>query len=141
MTSLSIESVNGVTSGGKTHNLSLSSNKIHLPTASSSSTPTTPRRSSPRIEELDQIQYGITKSLFISFCVFMVCVSPYACSLLLPYPRAGVYFAILVALTSCINPILYALRHPQFREVFRPIVRCRFRDIPEPAEFLRNCLH
>ncbi|KAJ8038599.1 hypothetical protein HOLleu_16063 [Holothuria leucospilota] len=36
---------------------------------------------------------------------------------------------ILVVLNSCLNPILYAVKHPHFRQVFRCIVLCRWKDI------------
>ncbi|XP_072015251.1 G-protein coupled receptor moody-like [Amphiura filiformis] len=105
-------------------------------------TPTSHGPSSPRLEHIDKIQYEITKNLFTAFCVFFLCVTPYALLLLTPSTaiqgRALLYCALLVVFAACVNPIIYALRHPQFRAVFGPMARCRYRNIPEPSNFLRH---
>ncbi len=104
--------------------------------------PPTPKSS--RLKKIDETEFEINKNLFLAFCVFFLCVTPYA--LLLPIPpsqrrgKASLYCAVLVVVASCVNPIVYAVRHPQFRSVFGPMSRCRYRDIPEPANFVRSCL-
>ncbi|XP_072016325.1 LOW QUALITY PROTEIN: G-protein coupled receptor moody-like [Amphiura filiformis] len=104
-------------------------------------TPASLGSSSPKI---DKIQYEITKNLFTAFCVFFLCVTPYALFLLAPITerkeRVLLYGAVLVVFAACVNPAIYALRHPQFRAVFGPMTRCRYRDIPAPSDFLRRFL-
>ena len=90
-----------------------------------------------RLQEIDELQYQITHILFTSFCVFFLCVTPYAIALLFPRTERQAYVLLycgmLVGIGSCVNPIIYAFRHPQFREVFGLVLRCRYRDIPDPV--------
>ncbi|XP_063964559.1 5-hydroxytryptamine receptor-like [Lytechinus pictus] len=84
-------------------------------------------------------QRQITINLFIVVCVYTICVMPSA--IIFPIPSTGPaipWLTILILLNSCVNPIIYALRHPTFSEVLKCMVRCRYREIPEPSSFLRS---
>ncbi|XP_072015256.1 LOW QUALITY PROTEIN: G-protein coupled receptor moody-like [Amphiura filiformis] len=103
-----------------------------------------PTPTSPRLEHIDKIQYEITK-ISSRHSVYSFCVTPYALILLTPRTfhqgRALLYCALPVVFAACVNPIIYALRHPQFRAVFGPMARCRYRDIPEPSGSLRRLVY
>ncbi|XP_784760.1 5-hydroxytryptamine receptor 1A-alpha-like [Strongylocentrotus purpuratus] len=84
-------------------------------------------------------QRQITINLFIVVCVYTICVMPSA--IIFPIPSTGPaipWLTLLFLLNSCVNPIIYALRHPTFSAVLKCMVKCRFRDIPEPSSFLRS---
>ena len=90
-------------------------------------------------QKIQEIQ--ITKNLFLVVLVFMLCFSPYALSLFIPSARRAVIFtgAFSVA-NSALNPVIYALKHPHFKNVLKLVVRCRFREIPEPSHTLSRLL-
>ncbi|XP_038053931.1 alpha-1D adrenergic receptor-like [Patiria miniata] len=80
----------------------------------------------------------ITKNMFYIVCAFILCLTPCAICLLndgtdpfLPYA-----FAIML-FNSCVNPLIYATKHRDFKTVFRCILRRKWEDIPEPSDFLK----
>ncbi|XP_071812502.1 G-protein coupled receptor moody-like [Apostichopus japonicus] len=82
-------------------------------------------------------QHQITKNLFVVVCSFMICVMPFGIACLIPpsYPAIP-WVSMLVLVNSCVNPIIYGLKHPQFNEVFRPLICCHLRKIPQPSKVL-----
>ncbi|KAJ8025212.1 Rhodopsin, GQ-coupled [Holothuria leucospilota] len=86
-------------------------------------------------------QHKITKNLFAVFCSFLVCVMPFGIACLIPpsYPVIP-WVSMLVLINSCINPIIYGLKHPNFKEVFRPLLSCRWRRIPQPSKVLASVI-
>ncbi|XP_063951751.1 5-hydroxytryptamine receptor 1F-like [Lytechinus pictus] len=97
-----------------------------------------------------QIELVITRNLLYVICGFFCCVIPYT-GLFLALPflegtllRLGLhissYAAVLLVLDSCLNPVIYAWKHPHFKYVFGCMVRCRWQDIPEPSKYLARIL-
>ncbi|KAJ8044421.1 Rhodopsin, GQ-coupled [Holothuria leucospilota] len=86
-------------------------------------------------------QHKITKNLFTVFCSFVVCVMPFgiACLFTSSYPIMP-WVSVLILLNSSINPIIYGLKHPNFKEVFRPLLFCRWRKIPQPSKVLTSVI-
>lgn len=83
-------------------------------------------------------QIKITQNLFYVVCAFVICITPYCLSLIVPRSEPVVPWAgALILVNSCINPLIYGTKHPQFKRVMGAILTCRFRNIPEPAHFLR----
>ena len=87
----------------------------------------------------NQLQVDITKNTFLVVCAFGITTTPFtfcvlmdACDALLPY------FGVLLLIGSCINPLIYSTRHPQFRQVFRCILTCRFGEIPDPSQWMKT---
>ncbi|XP_038044300.1 octopamine receptor Oamb-like [Patiria miniata] len=65
-------------------------------------------------------QLAVTKNLFLVVCAFLFCILPYFVVLGIPgFAKEYLGYAktILMA-NSCVNPIIYATRHPDFRLVF-----------------------
>ncbi|XP_038053933.1 alpha-1D adrenergic receptor-like [Patiria miniata] len=93
---------------------------------------------------LSRHQTEITKNMFYIVCAFMLCVSPLmicilydavdACSPFFPFT-----FAVLL-FNSCVNPLIYATKHRDFKTVFRCILRRKWEDIPEPSDFLKTMI-
>ncbi|KAJ8034747.1 G-protein coupled receptor moody [Holothuria leucospilota] len=79
----------------------------------------------------------VTKNLFIVFCVFLICLIPYSICLayddsdpVIPYAAAILFF------NSCLNPVIYATRFPNFKKIFLLILKCKWDKIPEPSSLL-----
>ncbi|KAJ8025215.1 5-hydroxytryptamine receptor [Holothuria leucospilota] len=84
-------------------------------------------------------QLQITANLFLVVCAFLVALSPYFVVFLLNIKGDAVLYASsLVFINSCVNPVIYAFKHPHFKTVFRFILLGKFREIPEPADFLKS---
>ncbi|XP_072028335.1 probable G-protein coupled receptor No18 [Amphiura filiformis] len=76
----------------------------------------------------------VTKNLLLVVVVFFVCFLPY--SFLIIFPRSDSFhlYAILLALmNSCVNPVIYARRHPHFKIVLSAMIKCQYQNIPEPT--------
>ena len=87
-------------------------------------------------------QINITKNLASVVVVFLVCVLPYSLNLLvLRYSILTAYLAVLVVLPSCLNPFIYAAKHPHFKVVFKCMFCCKLKDIPQPSAWLKSILH
>ncbi|XP_001197036.2 alpha-1A adrenergic receptor [Strongylocentrotus purpuratus] len=84
-------------------------------------------------------QVEITKNLFYVVCAFLICLTPYSVCLLYDDSDPFVpYAAAIVFCNSCINPIIYATKHPYFKKVFRCILTCKCSDIPEAADVIKR---
>ncbi|XP_038069271.1 alpha-1A adrenergic receptor-like [Patiria miniata] len=90
--------------------------------------------------QLIRHQTHVTKNMFYVVCAFVLCVGPSAVSLSMGiYDRAslvGEYAFAVLLFNSCINPLIYATKHRDFKTVFRCIVRRQWDNIPEPSDFL-----
>ncbi|XP_022096849.1 alpha-1A adrenergic receptor-like [Acanthaster planci] len=88
-----------------------------------------------------KLQIEVTKNLFYVVCAFLICTAPCCISLLLGKSGLRLYpiGVTLLCCNSCVNPIIYAAKHPQFRLVMKSIILCRFSDIPERIHFWRFC--
>ena len=106
------------------------------------SLPTTQRRKLQRRRD----ELTITKNLMCVMCGYFLCVSLYI-SLFMVLPFLGgqalktglhvsSYGAVLAVMDSCLNPLIYAFRHPHMRTVFVCMLQSRFQDIPEPSRYL-----
>ncbi|XP_071794581.1 melanopsin-B-like [Asterias amurensis] len=86
-------------------------------------------------------QLAITKNLFLVFCIFALLLSPYFISLAIPSGRKfALYGVTITIINGCVNPIIYAVNHPQFKVVMREIVKCRYSEIQEPSDLLKFLL-
>ncbi|XP_071498251.1 probable G-protein coupled receptor No18 [Diadema antillarum] len=83
-------------------------------------------------------QLKITLNLFIVVCAYTICVLPLGVAVMIPPSDPVIpWLTVLLLCNSCLNPIIYALKHPTFSKVFLCLLRCRYADIPEPSAFLR----
>ncbi|KAJ8025213.1 Rhodopsin, GQ-coupled [Holothuria leucospilota] len=90
---------------------------------------------------LFQRQHKITKNLFVVFCSFLVCMMPFTIAFFIPpsYPVIP-WATMLVLINSCINPIIYGLKHPNFKEVFRPLLSCSLRRTSQSSKGLASVI-
>ncbi|XP_038059579.1 G-protein coupled receptor moody-like [Patiria miniata] len=94
-----------------------------------------------RNQNISSQQLRITKNLFCVFCVFTICISPYFISLFFANSEVfALYGATILICNSCVNPIIYRVKHPQFKKVLRPMLRCRWKKIPQPSKTLQAIL-
>ncbi|XP_038045053.1 melatonin receptor type 1B-A-like [Patiria miniata] len=84
-------------------------------------------------------QIDITKNLFCVVLAFVICVSPFGIALMIPPSDPFIpWAAAILVLNSCINPIIYATKHPHFREVFRLMLRCQCSKIRPKNSLVRQ---
>ncbi|KAJ8022216.1 Melatonin receptor type 1B [Holothuria leucospilota] len=84
-------------------------------------------------------QVKVTKNLFIVVCTYVICVMPFGFNSL-PGPTYPLipWTLLLLFTNSCLNPIIYGLKHPQFKEVFWSIMTLSWRNIPEPSSLITS---
>ncbi|XP_071841667.1 melatonin receptor type 1B-B-like isoform X1 [Apostichopus japonicus] len=90
---------------------------------------------------LSKRQIEITKNLFYVLCAFLICISPYLFVLLLDDKQGAQfvpYAATILMFNSCINWVIYATKHPYFKNIFKAILLCRWKTIPEPIDSVRE---
>lgn len=90
-------------------------------------------------ERFRKREMKVTKNLFVVFLIFLVCLFPFAVSVAIPGGSLiNIYIVVLVYCNACINPVIYCLKHDQFKEVLRPMLSCRWTKIPQPTKLLRH---
>ncbi|XP_038055063.1 5-hydroxytryptamine receptor 2A-like [Patiria miniata] len=83
-------------------------------------------------------QLQITKNLFMAVCAFFVCITPYCVALFIPNTdRYLLFLGVVFTCNSCVNPIIYASKHPQFKKVLRQMLQCKYSQIEEPSDALK----
>ncbi len=81
----------------------------------------------------------ITKNLLIVVIAFFLSFMPYAIIILFPGSESyHWYTTIFVFANSCMNPVIYARRHPHFKVVFEAMIKGQYQNIPEPSGILRR---
>ncbi len=81
----------------------------------------------------------ITKNLLYVVVAFVVCFVPYALAVAVPPLFVARHWAgLLVMVNSSINPIIYGLKHPHFKQVFPFILRGQWREVPELVSFMHR---
>ncbi|XP_038063656.1 melatonin receptor type 1C-like [Patiria miniata] len=87
----------------------------------------------------NKLQVEVTKNLLFVVGAFVVCILPYSVCVVLSFTLTNTAivkkivptaFAFL-SINSCLNPMIYGLKHPHFKTVFRCIVRGKFAEIPD----------
>ncbi|XP_038071940.1 melatonin receptor type 1B-A-like [Patiria miniata] len=82
-------------------------------------------------------QNDITKNMFYVVCAFMLCITPYAVVVMCGDSPARPYLLAWFFANSCVNPMIYATKHRDFKTIFGCILRRQWADIPEPSKFMR----
>ncbi|XP_038055090.1 beta-4C adrenergic receptor-like [Patiria miniata] len=123
----------------RNHAKSITEQSESSSTQSQFATQPTMRRESSHHQSISRRQVEITKNLFYVVCAFILCITPYCAALVIPRSEPFIPWAGAVILAnSCINPAIYATKHPYFKQVIRAILCCRLSTIPEPASCLRS---
>ncbi|XP_038044717.1 melatonin receptor type 1B-A-like [Patiria miniata] len=87
---------------------------------------------------LDRRQNEITKNMFYVVCAFILCLTPFAICLFYEYSDPVLpYATVTLVFNGCVNPLIYATKHRDFKTVFGCILRRRWNSIPEPSDFLK----
>ncbi|PIK55947.1 putative alpha-1D adrenergic receptor-like [Apostichopus japonicus] len=84
-------------------------------------------------------QVQVTKNMCLVVCSYVICCMPFVitCVKIGSYPAIPWVSVFLVA-NCCVNPVIYGLKHPLFRDVFRRILSCKLGLIREPSTFLQS---
>ncbi|XP_033639900.1 octopamine receptor 1-like [Asterias rubens] len=73
-------------------------------------------------------QLAVTKNLLYIVLAYVVCLTPYFTVIIVSADwsyRLTPWGGMILFCNSCINPIIYATSHPDFKEAFGYMVRCR----------------
>ena len=90
-------------------------------------------------QKISSRRIEVTKNLFYVVCTFLLCLSPYIVSLMISTSDEFVpYAGAILTINSCLNPMIYATKHPYFKKTFRAILCCKVGDIPEPIAAVRS---
>ncbi|XP_022084763.1 melatonin receptor type 1A-like [Acanthaster planci] len=80
-------------------------------------------------------QIAVTKNLVYIVLAYVICITPFAVSVIpLGYEwsiRLTPYAGAILFFNSCVNPIIYATSHPDFKEAFGFMVRCQCTTKPQ----------
>ncbi|XP_038060626.1 G-protein coupled receptor moody-like [Patiria miniata] len=91
--------------------------------------PVTPRLrhavSSRQLTRTKNDQLEITKNLFVVVLAFVVCFTPLGVMVVIDSNRYQLFAGMVLFVSGCINPIIYATKHPHFRPVLRSMLRRR----------------
>ncbi|XP_038076867.1 melatonin receptor type 1A-like [Patiria miniata] len=94
-----------------------------------------------RKSQLSRRQTKITKNMFYIICAFMLCLTPFVICLFCDYSDPFLpYASAILACNSCVNPLIYATKHHDFKTVFGCILRRKWENIPEPSDFLKTLI-
>ena len=89
------------------------------------------------IAAFNKREIAITKNLFVVVCVFVACIAPHSVNFIIPGASLPtLYSGIVMAINSSLNPMIYGLKHPNFRAVFRCILSCNAAGIPQPSRLI-----
>ncbi|XP_038056965.1 octopamine receptor 1-like [Patiria miniata] len=81
-------------------------------------------------ERLNKRQVDVTKNMFYIVCAFVLCISPFGFCLMYDASDPFVpYAGMFLFGNSCINPFIYATKHPDFKKVIRLMLTCKFSKI------------
>ncbi|XP_022079988.1 G-protein coupled receptor moody-like [Acanthaster planci] len=84
-------------------------------------------------------QTDVTKNMVYVVCGFGLCATPYAINLFF-FDRGPTipYTTVILLLSNCINPLIYATKHRDFKLIFGFIIRRQWDKIPNPSDFLKK---
>nr|XP_054769292.1 G-protein coupled receptor moody-like [Lytechinus pictus] len=86
-----------------------------------------------------ELESKITTNMLIIIVLFFLCVTPSIVILFVPDDHEVSPMTVaIIAFNSCVNPIVYAWKHPVFRHVFKCIVTRNISEIKEPTRWARS---
>lgn len=86
-----------------------------------------------------ELESKITTNMLIVIVLFFLCVTPSIIILFVPDDHGASSITVaIIAFNSCLNPIVYAWKHPVFRHVFKCIITRQITDIKEPTQWARS---
>ena len=89
----------------------------------------------------DRLETKITQNMLVVVICFFVCNVPITLTFFPGKwlsPTVTMYFYTLYSLHSCVSPLVYASRHPVFRQVFRCMLSRDLRAVEQPSRWLRE---
>ena len=91
----------------------------------------------PKGPSLKEIR--ITQNMACVIVVFFICTVTYSFYLFTDaYSIVGAFLLVLLTFPVCLNPLIYAAKHPVFKEVFKSMFSCKINTIPEPTGCLKS---
>ena len=91
------------------------------------------------LKRLSRRELVITKNMFYVVIAYVICLTPFVFCLIIDTKLSTIlipYSVALIFCNSCINPAIYAVKHPYFKKIFSHLVRFQWYKIPEPSDTL-----
>ena len=87
---------------------------------------------------LNNWELQITKNMLYIIIAFIVCFTPYlVCLIILDYSNPILKWTqLLVLVNCCVNPLIYATKHPKFKMLFRKILSCKCKATSASSSYL-----
>ena len=83
------------------------------------------RQTGHRLARARNDEMAITKNLFLVVLAFLLFFTPLCIAVVTKSNRFHLYAGMVFYGSCCINPIIYATKHPHFRPVLRSMIRCQ----------------
>ncbi|XP_071943800.1 melanopsin-like [Antedon mediterranea] len=93
------------------------------------------------MHRMNKMNIKVTKNLFYVVVVYVMCMTPFGLCLLITSDfskKATPYAAVILMMNSCVNPLMYAVKHPHFKGVFKSILTCDLKSIGDRPYSIRN---
>ena len=124
-------------------------NSFHMASAESSSSehshqipnsvPNSTLSAHHRLKRIRKTEIEITKNMCLVVLLFFLFFTPHFIFRFIPeFKSVLLYTRVIVLLSSAINPLIYARRHPQFKLVCGMLIRLKLDQIPEPSGLLKQ---
>ncbi|XP_072165295.1 G-protein coupled receptor moody-like [Diadema setosum] len=76
--------------------------------------------------QINRREIEVTKNLFQIVCAFFCCVLPSSVAFCIRWRNKGLlYTSILLLMNGCVNPFLYAFKHPHYKAAFKAMLTCK----------------
>ena len=89
----------------------------------------------------DRLESKITQNMISVVICFFVCCFPITLTYIPRIyfsPTVVLYFFVIFSLRCCLNPLIYAWKHPVFRQVFGCMLSRDLRSVEQPSRWLRE---
>ncbi|XP_071496694.1 G-protein coupled receptor moody-like [Diadema antillarum] len=78
--------------------------------------------------QINRREIEVTKNLFIIFCAFFCFLMPSCIAFSIQgVHKEAFYSGIFLLINGCVNPFIYAFKHPQYKAAFKAIINCRIK--------------
>ncbi|XP_071498364.1 G-protein coupled receptor moody-like [Diadema antillarum] len=86
--------------------------------------------------QINKREIEVTKNLFIIFCAFFCCLMPSCIAFSIQSShKTDLYTGIVILINGCVNPFIYAFKHPQYKTAFKAIINCRIKQLQKDVKY------
>ena len=93
------------------------------------------------VGQRSRLELKISQNMLAVVVCFYVCITPIMliyCIKISLTPALDLYFFVIFSIHCCLNPLIYACKHPVFRQVFGCMMSRDLRSVEQPSKWLRE---